>query len=229
MDLRKIFQKLIKTNNLAQGYLMFGRPEIDFVQKLANFLEAEEWKISERPLSDLFFIEPDEKGKISLDTVKKVREFLWQKPVQSERRLVVIDQAQTLTPQAQNALLKIVEEPPSYALLILLTPDPEVLIAPMRSRLQKIFCNKPLRKVNTNKAQTFLKSTSVKRSAIIKTVVSDGELLKEFIRGVMAELDKNPVDNFLALRELSHRWNMISRYNTNKKLQLEAWTRYLTG
>ena len=229
MDLRKIFQKLIKTNNLAQGYLMFGRPEVDFVKKIANFLETEEWKLSTRPLIDFLFIEPDEKGKISLDTAKRVRGFLWQKPIQSQRRLVVIDQAETLTPQAQNALLKIVEEPPAYGLLILLAPDPEVLISPLQSRLQKIFCNKPSRKVNTNKAQTFLKSNSVKRSAIIKAVVSDNKLLKEFIRGVMTELDKDPIGNFRALKELTYRWNMISRYNTNKKLQLEAWTRYLTG
>jgi DNA polymerase III delta prime subunit len=208
---------------------MFGRPEIDLVKKIANFLETEEWQLPTKPLIDFLFIEPDEKGKISLDTAKKVSGFLWQKPIQSQRRLVVIDQAETLTPHAQNALLKIVEEPPAHALLILLAPDPEVLISPLQSRLQKIFCNKPSRKVNTNKAQTFLKSNSAKRSVTIKTVVSDDQLLKEFVRGVMAELDKDPIGNFMALKELTYRWNMISRYNTNKKLQLEAWTRYLTG
>ena len=71
---------------------MFGRPEVDFVKKIANFLETEEWKLATRPLIDFLFIEPDEKGKISLDTVKRISGFLWQKPIQSQRRLVVIDQ-----------------------------------------------------------------------------------------------------------------------------------------
>ncbi len=49
-------------------------------------------------------------------------------------RCVVIDQADKMTEAAQNALLKTLEEPPSYAVFFLLTPLPEALLPTIRSR-----------------------------------------------------------------------------------------------
>jgi len=59
-------------------------------------------------------------------------------PVQSDRRVAVIQEADTLTEEAANALLKTLEEPPSYALLILTTSRLRSLPPTVRSRCQEI-------------------------------------------------------------------------------------------
>jgi len=47
--------------------------------------------------------------------------------------------------------------------------------------------------------------------------------LPEFVKLVMAELDRDPVKNYQPLKALLTYWMNINQYNTNKKLQLEAW------
>jgi DNA polymerase III delta prime subunit len=54
----------------------------------------------------------------------------------------VIRDAHTLTREAEGSLLKIVEEPPSHACIIFTTHMPEMLIAPLKPRLVKVYCKR---------------------------------------------------------------------------------------
>ena len=61
-----------------------------------------------------------------------------QRPVPPFKNMVfIIDEVHNLSPQAQDALLKLVEEPPEYLYLILCTTNPEHLSAPLRSRCRE--------------------------------------------------------------------------------------------
>jgi DNA polymerase-3 subunit delta' len=60
------------------------------------------------------------------------------KPYEGRRRVVVIDDAQAMNHQAQNALLKTLEEPPPSAVLVLVTPAPGSLLPTIRSRCQPL-------------------------------------------------------------------------------------------
>ena len=71
--------------------------------------------------------------------VRNIKQFLYSKPVRSLRRTVIIDNAETLTNQAQNAILKIAEEPPPSGLLLLVLPNPEVILPTLQSRFQKVY------------------------------------------------------------------------------------------
>jgi DNA polymerase-3 subunit delta' len=83
--------------------------------------------------------DPDARGdSIGIDAVREAKHFLWQRPNASPRRTLVIDDADLLTIEAQNALLKITEEPPNSSLLILVTADPDALLPTILSRLPKI-------------------------------------------------------------------------------------------
>jgi hypothetical protein len=62
-----------------------------------------------------------------------------QRPIISKYRLVVIDSAEALTPEAQNALLKIAEEPPSSGVLILIAEQKDIILATLASRLQSLY------------------------------------------------------------------------------------------
>jgi hypothetical protein len=85
-------------------------------------------------------LNPDASGdSIGIDAAREVKTFLWQKPNTSARRTLIIDNAELLTTEAQNALLKITEEPPTSSLLILITSDIESILPTIVSRLPKIY------------------------------------------------------------------------------------------
>jgi DNA polymerase-3 subunit delta' len=85
-------------------------------------------------------LDSDKKGdSIGIDAVREIRNFLWQKPNVSKRRTLVLDEAEFLTAEAQNALLKITEEPPASSLIILVSSDPDGLLPTILSRIEKVY------------------------------------------------------------------------------------------
>ncbi|MDE2001815.1 MAG: hypothetical protein KGI60_04615, partial [Patescibacteria group bacterium] len=116
----------------------FGESEIGkflFAKHLAALLETGTFERGDRPLQDTLIL-PDATG---IDAMRELKSFLWQKPAIASKRTVVINDADALTPQAQNAILKITEEPPEHALVILIAQHPENILPPLVSRLQKIY------------------------------------------------------------------------------------------
>lgn len=73
-----------------------------------------------------------------IDSVRDIIAALSRKPYQSKAVSVVITESDKLTIEAQNALLKTLEEPPGNANLFLLSENPEMLLPTVRSRCQMI-------------------------------------------------------------------------------------------
>lgn len=71
---------------------------------------------------------------ISVDTVRDLRQEAFILPNESPYRVMILADAQTMTPQAQNALLKILEEPPAHALFFLTCENRAQLFETIRSR-----------------------------------------------------------------------------------------------
>ncbi|HEX9365872.1 MAG TPA: DNA polymerase III subunit [Vicinamibacterales bacterium] len=88
--------------------------------------------------ADVLVIEPGESGSIKVDQVREAIDRSAYRPFEGRRRLVVIDQADALVPEAQNALLKTLEEPPSASVFVLITSRPDVLLPTVRSRCQRL-------------------------------------------------------------------------------------------
>lgn len=72
---------------------------------------------------------------LSVDDIREASEFLSRFPVGGKYRVVIIDQAERLTVSAENALLKILEEPNSTSVIVLITHLPGKLLPTVRSRL----------------------------------------------------------------------------------------------
>lgn len=76
-----------------------------------------------------------EKASIGVDEIRtQIKDTIEIKPYSSTYKLYLVDEAETMTVQAQNALLKTIEEPPAYAVLFLLTTNPEVFLPTILSR-----------------------------------------------------------------------------------------------
>lgn len=147
------FKKLAEAGKLGHAYLFYGPSMVGkrtFAMALARFLEKGVFELPEEgevlqdsKLIDLAFarqLDTDKKGdSIGIDAVREIKNFLWQKPNVSPRRALILDEVEFLTTEAQNALLKITEEPPVSSLIILVSSDPESLLATILSRIEKIY------------------------------------------------------------------------------------------
>jgi DNA polymerase-3 subunit delta' len=77
-------------------------------------------------------------GEIVVDTVRELGAFLHLKAAGGGWRVVVVDCADDLNPNAANALLKLLEEPPAKALLLLVSHAPGRLLPTIRSRCRRL-------------------------------------------------------------------------------------------
>ena len=80
----------------------------------------------------------DGKNTIGVETVRTLQEDIVTAPVFGNRKVYVIDSAEKMTEQAQNALLKVLEEPPSYAMIMLMCNNILPMLGTIRSRVIRI-------------------------------------------------------------------------------------------
>ncbi len=78
------------------------------------------------------------RGEITVDQIRKVGHFLAMTPAEEGWRVVVIDSADDMNPSAANALLKVLEEPPRRALLLLVSHNAGRLLPTVRSRCRHL-------------------------------------------------------------------------------------------
>ena len=86
---------------------------------------------------DVQIIEPDG-AHLKIDQVRALQHDLALAPNEGRYRVAIFNQFEVATTEAQNALLKTLEEPPDYAVLMIITADPELLLPTIVSRCQLI-------------------------------------------------------------------------------------------
>ncbi len=87
---------------------------------------------------DLIFARADESGRLKIDAVRDVTRLLALKPYGSRYRVAMLEDFDQALPQAQDALLKTLEEPAEHAVLLLLAASTEGILSTIRSRTQII-------------------------------------------------------------------------------------------
>jgi DNA polymerase III subunit delta' len=88
---------------------------------------------------DLHWLQPEEEKKsIGVDQVRETCEKLAMTSMRRGFRIAIVQPAQAMTPNAQNALLKTLEEPAPRTLIVLVTARPSALLPTLRSRCQRL-------------------------------------------------------------------------------------------
>ncbi len=95
-------------------------------------------RIARRVHPDVLVIEPDDKGTINVATVRDAIDRAAYRPFEGRRRIVMIDEADAMNHQAQSALLKTLEEPPSLSAFILVSSMADELLPTIRSRCPRL-------------------------------------------------------------------------------------------
>lgn len=83
---------------------------------------------------DLLIVKIESTQSIGIKQIKELIHWAQLRPFQEKYKLAVIEQAEKLTTEAQNSLLKTLEEPPKSAYIFLVTPNPKSLLPTIRSR-----------------------------------------------------------------------------------------------
>lgn len=121
-----------------QSYLIIGN-EVKKREETAKI--AKSFNINLSKISpDIFIISPLKNlprrraGSISINEIRELKKHIFQKPVKDKFKFVIIEQAEKLTTEAQNALLKIFEEPPSHAVIVLEAKNKSQILETIQSR-----------------------------------------------------------------------------------------------
>jgi len=146
-------QKSVLENRLAHAYVIVGSPRGDglafteaFLQLL--FCEAEQKPcgictscrlVPEHKSVDAFWLEPQSKSRqIKVAEIRDLLNKISQTSFKGGWKVAIILAADCMNPQAANALLKTLEEPPDKTLLLLVTNAPQTLLPTIISRCQRL-------------------------------------------------------------------------------------------
>jgi DNA polymerase-3 subunit delta' len=124
----------------AHAYLLHGPPGVgkrDVALLFAAELLGEHTRVERRTHPDLYVLEPVG-DQIRIDDIRGLRRDLHMRPFEAARRVYLIFGADTMNEDAADALLKDLEEPPSYAVIVLVARDLGPLPETIRSRCQLV-------------------------------------------------------------------------------------------
>lgn len=124
----------VKINNFKGKSICFYSSEIYNNRK---FINEKINNIENFNKLDLLNIEPI-KGNIKINQIREIHEFLKYKPNYSNIKIIIINEIDKMNIQAENSLLKILEEPPEFSIIITHTNSWNDLLSTTRSRLTRI-------------------------------------------------------------------------------------------
>jgi len=137
-----------------------------------------------------------ENGIIGIDVVRGLREEARFAVRVAPCRIVVINNAEQMTEQAANAILKLLEEPPKDAYFIVIAHDVDKLLPTIRSRCQHIYFSS----VAFNQVQEFLQQRQVpKASAVLASRMSRGSIGQALRLAVTNQNSQEVIQEFVKL------------------------------
>ncbi|MBI2676438.1 MAG: hypothetical protein HYX21_00580 [Candidatus Yanofskybacteria bacterium] len=134
---KEFFEKIVRNGELGHAYLFTGQEMIGkkrFALDLAGLVNSSGIDFENDPN---LLILGGENG-ISIDQVRDLKKFLSFKPYSGSYKIAVINDCHLMSQEAANALLKVLEEPASHSLIILVTSNPNSLLPTIYSRCEEI-------------------------------------------------------------------------------------------
>ncbi|MBI4234196.1 MAG: DNA polymerase III subunit delta' [Chloroflexi bacterium] len=150
----RLLERSLDEGRLAHSYLLAGPPHVGKMTLALHLAQAVNCTGSPRPCQQCRQCQrvaalkhtdvqvmglPEAPARdISIDQVRELQRAAALKPFEGSCRVFIIEGAERLSQDANNALLKTLEEPPPQVLLLLITTDEEAILPTVRSRCQRL-------------------------------------------------------------------------------------------
>lgn len=195
--LKGFFDNIIKSQRLSHAYIFEGEAGIGKKTMAEYFslmilckdncacLECNNCVCSVSGTNpDLVWVDKGDKATIPVDKIREVIKEIYLKPKMCQKRVFIIDEAHLMNDAAQNALLKVIENPPEYAVFILLTQNKHMLLPTVLSR------------------SVVIKISPLDRDNLIKVTPSPNDVAAKFSKGNPGKYKELCQDEeFLTVRE----------------------------
>ena len=153
-NIKELLQEAVKANKVSHSYLFVGQAGIGKKMIATEFAKAIlclsdnkycnncksclEFDGNNNP--DFILIEPDGNN-IKIDQIRNMQRKVQEKPIISNSKVYIINSADLMTKEAQNALLKTLEEPPEFVTIILVGENENEFLATIKSRCMILHFN----------------------------------------------------------------------------------------
>jgi DNA polymerase-3 subunit gamma/tau len=139
---KQIMQKSIETAKIKHAYLLSGPKGVGkttlariFAYGINGYTSTDQEEGSNMKFD---LVEMDAASNTGIDDIRELIENAKLPPMHNRYKIYIIDEVHMLSKSAMNALLKILEEPPSYLVFLLATTNPEKILPTVLSRLTKL-------------------------------------------------------------------------------------------
>ena len=148
---KEILEKAIKLNKTSHSYLFWGTEGIGkklIAKEVAKRILCLEKNMQDCKCKSCIEFDSDNNpdfqlieatdGKIKIDQIREMQRKIAEKPIISSQKVYLIDDADTMTVEAQNCLLKTLEEPPEYITIILICSNEDTMLSTIKSRCTRM-------------------------------------------------------------------------------------------
>ena len=202
-EIRRKLTNLVKEKKVGHAYLFYGKEGIgkklvaqEFAKNMMCLQPVEGVSCGKCESCQQFGNNADfqmitpENNIIKVDTIRAFEEEVFLKPTNSERKCFIIDDSEWMNESSQNALLKVLEEPPEYVSIILISSHKEKLLYTILSRVTEIDF-KPLNEIQMKRI------VSDKQAVYIPYAGGSVEKLLKLASDDYIQLAENLLDVFL--------------------------------
>lgn len=151
-EIKVFLDNLIKTNNVVHSYMFIGPDGIGkvlFAKDFAKMILCQDSnkacnhcssciKFNSDNHPDFMIINSEDGKSIKINQIRFLQERISEKPIVSNRKVYIINDSDLMTVEAQNCLLKTLEEPPEFAVIILVLSNENKCLSTIKSRCTKI-------------------------------------------------------------------------------------------
>lgn len=133
-DVKKYLTNCIENKNFSHSYIFSG------IKGIGKYTFAKDFAkciLEDSMMQDYYELGPDGKS-IKVSQIRELQNVINIKPTFSKKSVYIIDDADLMTIEAQNSLLKTLEEPPEYAVIILIVHNERSILSTVKSRCVNI-------------------------------------------------------------------------------------------
>lgn len=147
-NVKEYLNKSIDQNNILHSYLFLGTEGIgkllmakEFARKILCLEDTKDETCTCKSCTCFnsqnhpdFHIINENGENIKIETIRKITEKVIEKPIISNRKVYIINDCDKMTKEAQNCLLKTLEEPPEFIVIILISSNENIILNTIKSR-----------------------------------------------------------------------------------------------